>query len=254
MIWIFVSIVHVIVCVIFRIYPDFLIITLSHLYLLLFVISAYLKSQPKLCTFWTFFKWKYNGFWNVVMIWTCIASNDRMTDQLKSIWNKVIMAPRHLLYGAKKVTRNVIQSPLCAGRDSNLVPLCYKSKRIRFTSPLLRESVHLMNLMLENTRKFLMKFGVGSLLQKLSRIFNFYSYCGVFAPWKNCWDTETSKHALNNRITSVYSSLLGDGQRAKKKNTQWEPREMCSVRSALTNNTAGFSVRDRCGGYITRLW
>jgi hypothetical protein len=34
-------------------------------------------------------------------------------------------------------------------------------------------------------------------------------YCGIFAPWKNCWVTETSKHALNNRITSVYSSMLG---------------------------------------------
>jgi hypothetical protein len=37
--------------------------------------------------------------------------------------------------------------------------------------------------------------------------------CGVFAPCKNCGSTETSKHARNNKITSVYSSFLGDGQR-----------------------------------------
>jgi hypothetical protein len=41
-------------------------------------------------------------------------------------------------------------------------------------------------------------------------------YSGVFAAWKNCWVTEASKRALNNRITSVYSSLLGDGQRANE--------------------------------------
>jgi hypothetical protein len=40
-----------------------------------------------------------------------------------------------------------------------------------------------------------------------------HTYRGVFAPCKN-WTTETSKHACNNRITNVYSSLLGNSQRA----------------------------------------
>jgi hypothetical protein len=43
-----------------------------------------------------------------------------------------------------------------------------------------------------------------------------WTYCGIFAPWKNCWVTETSKYSHNNRITSVYSSLLDDGQRANE--------------------------------------
>jgi hypothetical protein len=43
-----------------------------------------------------------------------------------------------------------------------------------------------------------------------------YKYGGAFAPRKNCWVTETSKHARNNKITSVYSSLLGEGQRANE--------------------------------------
>jgi hypothetical protein len=41
-------------------------------------------------------------------------------------------------------------------------------------------------------------------------------YCVVFAPCKNCWTTETSKHALTSRMRSVCSSLLGDGQRANE--------------------------------------
>jgi hypothetical protein len=54
-------------------------------------------------------------------------------------------------------------------------------------------------------------------------------YSVVFAACKNCWTAETSKHARNNRIASVYSSLLGDGQRANEL-TQCEPREVFSVR------------------------
>jgi hypothetical protein len=66
--------------------------------------------------------------------------------------------------------------------------------------------------------------------------------CGVFAPCKNCWTTETLKHAPSNRITSFHSSLPGNSQRANEL-TQWEPREMFSVRSVLTNSVIGFSVR-----------
>jgi hypothetical protein len=37
-------------------------------------------------------------------------------------------------------------------------------------------------------------------------------YCDVFAPCGSCWNTETSKHARNNRGTSVYCPLLGNKQ------------------------------------------
>jgi hypothetical protein len=51
--------------------------------------------------------------------------------------------------------------------------------------------------------------------------------------WRICPKQELLNHrnAHNNRITGVYSSLLGNGQRANEI-TQWEPREMFSVRSA----------------------
>jgi hypothetical protein len=60
-------------------------------------------------------------------------------------------------------------------------------------------------------------------------------YCIVFAPCKNCWVTETSKHASNNRITSVYSSLLGNGQRAIEI-AQWESRDLSSAWYSWRNN------------------
>jgi hypothetical protein len=59
--------------------------------------------------------------------------------------------------------------------------------------------------------------------------------CGVFTPCKNCWVTKTSKHACINRITSVYSSLLGDGQRANEL-TQWESRDLSSAWYSSRNN------------------
>jgi hypothetical protein len=37
-------------------------------------------------------------------------------------------------------------------------------------------------------------------------------YCGLLAQSKNCYATETSKHACDNRSTSVYSSLLGNAR------------------------------------------
>jgi hypothetical protein len=38
----------------------------------------------------------------------------------------------------------------------------------------------------------------------------------AYFPHERTLDTEISKHELSNRITSVYSSLLRDGQRANE--------------------------------------
>jgi hypothetical protein len=95
--------------------------------------------------------------------------------------------------------------------------------------------------------------GMVNLLSSLNRV----KYCGVFAPCKNCWATETSKHASSNRITSVYTSLLGDGQNANELTQvgvtwlflsvifltqQQEPPETFCLRLVLTISGIGFSV------------
>jgi hypothetical protein len=87
-------------------------------------------------------------------------------------------------------------------------------------------------------------------------------YCG-----KNCWVMETSKHAHNNRITSIYSSLLGDGQCAN----ELRGSHVTCPRRDISDTTIGTTWVVFCavganqqynwvfcvwshGGYITWLW
>jgi hypothetical protein len=72
-----------------------------------------------------------------------------------------------------------------------------------------------------------------------------------------------SNTRTNNGTAGLRKPFLGYGSvntlprrrmTSHSNNTGWKSRDLSTARYSWHNNRTGFSVRGRCGGYITRLW